>query len=120
LSKFKILAVSLILSLSLFGCAHQREWTLPTQGTVSKPPAELAECIQKAFEKQQREHTWKLVQRTSKTASGEIFWDQMDSSNALLHRVVISPVNDTVASTYRVDGGFIGLTGLGFIEICFK
>jgi hypothetical protein len=120
LSKSKLLAVNLLLAFTLIGCAHQREWKLPTQGTVSKSPAELVDCIQNVFEKQQREHTWKLLQRTSKTASGEIFWDQMDSTNVILHRVVISPANDVGGSNYRVDAGFLGMAGLGFIEICFQ
>lgn len=120
MSKSKLLAVNLLLAFALIGCAHQREWKLPTQGSVSTPPEELAECIQKAFEKQQRDHTWKLSQRTTKTASGDILWDQMDSANGLLHRVVISPANGIVGSNYRVDAGFIGLAGLGFIEICFQ
>lgn len=120
MSKSKLLAVNFLLNFTLIGCAHQREWKLPTQGTTVKPPQVLVECIQDAFKKQQREHTWKLLQRTSKSASGEILWDQMDSTNSPMHRVVISPANGGDKSNYRVDGGPLGLTGLGFIEICFQ
>jgi hypothetical protein len=120
LSKSKLLAIGLLLSTTLIGCTHLREWKLPTQGTIAKPPQLLVECIQDAFKKQQRDHTWKLLQRTSKSASGEILWDQMDSTNSPMHRVVISPANGGGKSNYRVDGGPLGLTGLGFIEICFQ
>jgi hypothetical protein len=120
LNKSKYIAIGLLLSSTLMGCAHVREWKLPTQGTIAKPPQALVECIQDAFKKQQSEHRWNLLQRTSKSASGEILWDQVDSSNSLMHRVVIFPAKNAGESNYRVDGGPLGLVGLGFIESCFQ
>ena len=61
-----------------------------------------------------------MQQRTTKSSSGDISWDQMDSTGTLLHRVVISPANGGATSAYRVDAGPLSLVGLGFIEICFK
>ena len=119
--KTKYIAIGLLLSTTtLIGCSHLSEWKLPTQGTIAKPPQALVECIQDAFKNQQLNHRWTLLQRTTKSASEEISWDQMDSTSVLLHRVVISPANGGATSAYRVDAGPLGLVGLGFIEICFK
>ena len=120
MSKSKLLAIGLLLSTTLIGCTHLREWKLPTQGTIAKPPQVLVECIQDVFKKHQSEHRWNLLQRTSKSASGEILWDQVDSTNSLIHRVVIFSAKDAGESNYRVDAGPLGLVGLGFIEICFQ
>jgi uncharacterized protein YceK len=111
---------SLLMLLTLSGCASVREWTLPTVGQVDKSPEVLAACIQKAFDEHKVNYKTHLKQRVTQSAGGEIIWDQMDSSNSLLHRVVIAKSLEEGKSNYRVDALFVGLHGLGKIDICFK
>ena len=105
--------------ISIAGCAVTRKWDLPTEGVVSKSPEILSKCLNDTFLENKIKNKLTVDQRLTKSNSGEITWDQLDSGKSIIHRIVISDSKNGT-SNYRVDAGLLGLTGLGHIDGCFK
>jgi hypothetical protein len=116
MQKNLLLPILLLLS----GCVSIREWTLPTEGQVDKPPEIVIECIQKVFDEEKIKSSHKLKQRVTRVANGDLIWDTTDMNSVIMKRIVFTKTMLREQSEYRIDSFFGGLYGLGQFEICFK
>jgi hypothetical protein len=74
---------------------------------VSKSPEILSKCLNDTFLENKIKNKLTVDQRLTKSNSGEITWDQLDSGKSIIHRIVISADSRTKCNKDEPGNGWL-------------